>query len=218
MIEVKNNFIFLGPPGSGKGTISSFMEKRWNIKQISTGDIFREEIKNQSKLGLEVKQIVESGQYVPDDITNEIVKNKVEKLESEKQKFILDGFPRTKKQAEFLDKLNLSEFIVINLEISEEVVIQRLSQRWFCSQCKATYNSTNLKSKNHPNCEKDGTLLQQREDDKPEAIKKRLQVYNDQTSVLIEYYQSKGNLISINSNENIDIILDKIKGIIEKHD
>lgn len=211
---VNKNIIFLGPPGSGKGTLSTLMEKEWNIKQISTGDIFREEIINKTKLGLEIKQIVESGNYVPDSIANEIVKNKVKKLENEDKKFILDGYPRTIQQAEFLDSLKLTKFVVLNLEIDDDVIIKRLVQRLFCTVCKSTYNKTNLKSKKHPYCEKDGRLLIQREDDKPLAIKKRLEVYHQQTSTLIDYYKKQDNLFLINSNNDIGIILGKIKGIL----
>lgn len=212
MVTIKNNVIFLGPPGSGKGTISSLMESTWDIKQISTGDIFREEIANKSTIGIQVKQLVESGQYVPDNITNEIVKNKVIQLDKENRKFILDGYPRTLSQAQFLDKLNLStKFIVINLEISDQVITNRLSQRWFCPTCKTTYNETSLRSKKHPYCEKDDTMLIHREDDKPESIKKRLQVYKEQTFVLIEYYKNQGNLISINSDNSVENILKEIE-------
>lgn len=212
MIKIKNNIIFLGPPGSGKGTISSLLEKEIDIKQISTGDIFREEIANKTKLGLHVKKIVESGQYVPDDITNEIVKNKIEKLDQSDENFILDGYPRTKMQAEFLTNLPLTtKFIVINLEIPNNEIVKRLGQRWFCSQCKATFNETNLKSSKHPYCENDNNLLIQREDDKPESIKKRLEVYQAQTSPLIEYYKNQNILISIDANDNVENILLKIK-------
>lgn len=211
---VKKNVIFLGMPGSGKGTISSFLEKKVNIIQVSTGDIFREEIKNETPLGLEVKKLVESGAYVSDEITNQIVKNKIEDLESKNQKFILDGFPRTVQQATFLDQLNFDNYVVIYLMIEEEVVIKRLSQRFFCPQCKKSYNLTSFKSKNHPYCEVDNTELIQRPDDQPQAVKKRLDVYNEQTKPLIEFYEKKSKLIKIETHDNIDEIIEDILDII----
>lgn len=211
---VKKNVIFLGMPGSGKGTISSFLEKKVNIIQVSTGDIFREEIKNETPLGLEVKKLVESGAYVSDEITNQIVKNKIQDLESKNQKFILDGFPRTVQQATFLDQLNFDNYVVIYLMIEEEEVIKRLSQRFFCPQCKRSYNLTSFKSKNHPYCEVDNTELIQRPDDQPQAVKKRLDVYNEQTKPLIEFYEKKSKLIKIKTHDNIDEIIEDILDII----
>lgn len=211
---VKKNVIFLGMPGSGKGTISSFLEKKVNIIQVSTGDIFREEIKNETPLGLEVKKLVESGAYVSDEITNQIVKNKIKDLESKNQKFILDGFPRTVQQATFLDQLNFDNYVVIYLMIEEEEVIKRLSQRFFCPQCKKSYNLTSFKSKNHPYCEVDNTELIQRPDDQSQAVKKRLDVYNEQTKPLIEFYEKKSKLIKIKTHDNIDEIIEDILDII----
>ena len=203
------NLIFLGPPGSGKGTISNHLVKTFNYQHISTGNIFREEIAKASDLGNQVKQLVNSGQYVPDDLTNLIVKNKILDLQAAGQRFILDGYPRTLDQAQFLDQLNLKNpFVVIELKIDDQKIIDRLSTRWFCSKCNATYNETSLRSTKHPNCQND---------DQPEAIKKRLEVYHQQTSVLIDYYQSKKNLISINSDANLDIILTTIEDLL-KHD
>ena len=213
---VEKNIIFLGMPGSGKGTISSFLQEQEDIIQVSTGDIFREEIKNKTQLGLEVEKIVASGAYVPDNITNEIVKNKIIKLEKENKKFILDGFPRTIEQAKFLDELNFDNYVVIYLDITKEEVIKRLSQRFFCSKCKRSYNLSNFKSKTHPNCEIDGNLLIQRADDQPSAIEKRLEIYQQQTEPLIEFYKNKNKLFVIEINNNsIDNIVDKILCIIK---
>lgn len=210
------NLIFLGPPGSGKGTISNYLVKTFNYQHISTGNIFREEIAKASELGNQVKQLVNSGQYVPDDLTNLIVKNKILDLETNHQHFILDGYPRTLEQAQFLDQLNLAnQFVVIELKISDQQIINRLSTRWFCSQCNATYNEDTLRSTKHPYCQNDDQSLIQRADDQPEAIKKRLEVYHQQTSVLIDFYQSKKNLFSVNSDANLDIILTTIREKLE---
>lgn len=211
---VNKNIIFLGMPGSGKGTVSAALEKQTNIIQISTGDIFREEIKNKTKLGIEIQKIVESGSYVPDNITNEIVKNKIFALEKENEKFILDGFPRTIHQAQFLDDLNFNNYVVIYLSIDTDVVIKRLSERFFCPKCKRTYNLSSFKSKKHPYCEVDEAQLIQRVDDQPEAVKKRLDVYENQTKPLIDFYKNKNKLFTIDSNRNIDLIIKDILDII----
>lgn len=211
---VNKNIIFLGMPGSGKGTVSANLEKQTNIVQISTGDIFREEIKNKTKLGIEIQKIVESGSYVPDNVTNEIVKNKIFALEKENKKFILDGFPRTIHQAQFLDGLNFNNYVVIYLSIDADVVIKRLSERFFCPKCKRTYNLSSFRSKKHPYCEIDETQLIQRADDQPEAVKKRLDVYENQTKPLIDFYKDKNKLFTIDSNRNIDLIIKDILDII----
>ena len=157
------------------------------------------------------KQLVNLGQYVPDDLTNLIVKNKILDLETNHQHFILDGYPRTLEQAQFLDQLNLvNQFVVIELKISDQQIINRLSTRWFCSQCNATYNETDLCLAKYPNCENDDQPLVQRADDQPETIKKRLEVYHEQTSVLIYFYQSKNNLINVNVGADFDTIVNEI--------
>ncbi len=210
----RTNIIFLGMPGSGKGTISSILEEKTNIIQISTGDIFREEINNKTELGLKVKEIVESGAYVPDDITNKIVENKILKMQLDNQKFILDGFPRTVQQAMFLDSLNFEDYIVIYLNVEKQEVINRLSQRYFCKICKKSYNLSSFKSKKHPYCENDGELLIQRVDDQPEAVKKRLDVYEKETAPVIEFYKNKNKLITIDQHHDINEIINKILDII----
>ncbi len=210
----RTNIIFLGMPGSGKGTISSILEKKTNIIQISTGDIFREEINNKTELGLKVQSIVESGSYVPDDITNKIVENKILQMQANNQKFILDGFPRTIQQAMFLDQLNFEDYIVIYLDINKQIVIDRLSQRYFCKICKKSYNLTSFRSKKHPYCENDCGLLIQRADDQPEAVKKRLDIYEKETIPVVEFYQRKNKLFTINQHDDINEIIDKILDII----
>ena len=210
MIKNKKNIIFLGAPGTGKGTISAELNKIIDIKHISTGDIFREEIKNETPLGLKIKKIVASGIYVTDDITNEVVKKKVLELKAANINYILDGYPRTVEQADFLSTLNQDEFMVILLELSKEKIVARLSQRLFCSTCKKTYNTSSMKSSKHPYCELDNTLLVTRDDDKAEAIIKRLQVYDDQTKVLIDYYKNKSILVSVDSDREVSIIISEI--------
>ena len=210
----RTNIIFLGMPGSGKGTISSILETKTNIIQISTGDIFREEINNKTELALKVKAIVESGSYVPDDITNKIVENKIIQMQANNQKFILDGFPRTVQQAMFLDQLNFEDYIVVYLDVERQVVIDRLSQRYVCKVCKKSYNLASFKSKKHPYCENDDELLIQRVDDQPEAVKKRLDIYEKETAPVIDFYRRKNKLLTITQHDNINETIDKILDII----
>ena len=210
----RTNIIFLGMPGSGKGTISSILETKANIIQISTGDIFREEINNKTELGLKVKAIVESGSYVPDDITNKIVENKIIQMQANNQKFILDGFPRTVQQAMFLDQLNFEDYIVVYLDVEKQVVIDRLSQRYFWKESKKSHNLASFKSKKHPYCENDDELLIQRVDDQPEAVKKRLDIYEKETAPVIDFYRRKNKLLTITQHDNINETIDKILDII----
>ncbi len=216
MIKNKKNIIFLGAPGTGKGTISSILSKTIGIKHISTGDIFREEIKKGTELGLKIKEIVASGSYVNDNITNEVVKKKVTDLKSKNINYILDGYPRTVDQANFLANLNQDEFIVILLKLSEKKIIKRLSQRLFCTICKKTYNTSMMKSLKHPYCEVENNLLITRTDDEPKSIIKRLQIYNNQTNVLIDYYKEKSILFSIDADDYVNIIAKKIEKVYEK--
>lgn len=190
-----NNLIFLGAPGVGKGTVAQVIAKEYGFVHLSTGEIFREAIRNETDLGKQLKNIVEQGLYVPDEITNAIVENKIKELNSKNQKFILDGYPRTINQAEFLEKLenhNISSAIL--LEAPKDVIIQRLSKRRYCPLCKTTYHLEFKPSKKGLNCENDDELLLQREDDQEDAIIKRLEVYEEKTKVLIDFYKNKNIL------------------------
>ena len=218
MVKALKNIIFLGPPGSGKGTLSQQLQQIYGYQHISTGNIFREEIAKATPMGQQIAVLVVTGQYVPDALTNAIVKERILELDQAGQNFILDGFPRTVEQADFLASLELRvPFIVLNLDARQSVLLKRLGQRWFCPQCKATYNETNLRSTAHPNCQVDQEPLVQRPDDQPKAIKQRLKIYQEQTQVLIDYYKKSEHFFLINSEPNPDIILNTIQRIL-KHD
>lgn len=178
------NFIFLGPPGAGKGTLAATVASRFGIAHVSTGEIFREAIKNQTELGKKVKAVIDSGGLVSDDLTVALVK---ERLATLKTGFILDGFPRTTGQAEELKKFAKIDGIV-NFELDDSTVIRRLAGRRVCKNCGVNFHA----EFNPPNvegiCDICGGELYIREDDKPEAILKRLEVYNRQTAPLIEFY------------------------------
>ena len=178
--------ILLGAPGSGKGTLAKQISNDFGIPQISTGDLFRDCVKENSKLGQQVKAIMESGELVPDEITIEIVKNRIVKKDCQKG-FILDGFPRTVAQAKALEKITHIDGIIL-LDVSKESVIERLSTRRMCPGCREIYNT---RSYDKSDCNKCGATLIQRDDDKPDSIKHRLEVYDKITSPLINFYSDR---------------------------
>lgn len=205
--------VLFGPPGVGKGTQAQILSQKLNIPHISTGDILREAVKNQTELGLKAKSYMDKGELVPDDIMIGIIK---EVLSSEKCKngFILDGFPRTLAQAEALDKifeeLNIKIDYVISLEVDDEEIIKRLTNRRICRNCGAVYNLLIDKIPEDSKCPRCGGELYQRSDDNPEVIKNRLKVYRESTQVVLDYYEKKGILKSINGVGDVNWITKKI--------
>lgn len=201
------NFIFLGPPGAGKGTLAAKVAEEYKIPQISTGDIFRENIKNQTELGKKVKAIMDAGGLVGDDVVLEIVKDRLKKDDC-KNGFILDGFPRTIPQAEAFEKFGI-DVQVVNFEVDNELIIARLSNRRVCRSCKANYNVKFLPPKVEGVCDKCGGELFIRDDDKLESITNRLDVYRKETEPLIDFYRSIGKLTDINSaRDSSEVIVD----------
>jgi len=194
------NLIFLGPPGAGKGTLAKITSGKYGIPQISTGDIFRKAVADQTELGKQAKAIMEKGELVPDNLTIELVKERLAK-DDVKAGFILDGFPRTIEQAKALDNFARID-AVINFEIDKEEIVRRLTGRRICSNCGAIYHITDFPPKVLGICDKCGGKLYQRDDDKPEAIEKRLAVYIKQTEPLTTFYSSAGKLRNINSSIN----------------
>ena len=194
------NIIMLGAQGTGKGTVAGFISQETGWPQISTGDIFRANISNQTELGIEANKYMAQGNLVPDEITVPMVKSRL--LQPDAQEgFILDGFPRTLQQAEALDEM-LSEMgkkveLVINLETPREEIIDRMMTRRVCTNpnCKETYNTKLHPPKVEGICDKCGSPLKQRDDDKdPKAIERRLEIYEEKTSPLIDFYKQKGIL------------------------
>ncbi|MCD6470293.1 adenylate kinase [Candidatus Bathyarchaeota archaeon] len=184
--------VILGPPGSGKGTYASRLKDLLGIPHISTGDMVREEIRAQTELGKIMKAYSERGELVPDEIIIDMLAKRLSKSDAQRG-FILDGFPRTLKQAEYLEKISGVD-LVINLNVPDEIIIQRLSNRLICKRCGAIYNRLTLKPKVDGICDKCGGELYQREDDRPEVSQERLNVYRRDTKPLIEYYRRKGIL------------------------
>jgi adenylate kinase len=191
-------FIIFGPPGAGKGTYASMLASKLNLVKISTGDIIREEIKQETKLGNEVADFVNKGDLVPDDITIEIVKEKIAEAAG-RNGFILDGYPRTIEQAKALEVMGEMD-AVIRLIVPEQVIIERLSSRRVCGECGAVYNVRFLKPKTPGICDVCGGELYQREDDKPAVIRDRLKVYEAQTQPLIKYYEGNVPFVNVECN------------------
>jgi len=207
----------LGPPGAGKGTYASRLTVRLGIPHISTGDMVREEIKKQTDLGLKIKEYSDRGALVPDEIIIKLLAERLGKPDCNRG-FILDGFPRTISQAEALENIAKID-LVINLNVPDDIIIARLSNRLICSKCGAIYNLLTLKPKKEGVCDKCGGKLYQREDDKPEVIKERLNVYRKQTEPLIEYYAKKGLLRNVSCNDLMtppEVIVEKIIEIIRE--
>ena len=206
-----NNFIFLGPPGAGKGSLAVKVAEDYKIPHISTGDIFRANIKAQSPLGVKVKAIIDSGSLVSDELTFELVKDRLAQDDC-KNGYILDGFPRTIPQAEMLEGL-VSDVKVVNFEIKDEIVIRRLSTRRVCKACGANFNVLTLPPKVEGVCDKCGGELYQRDDDKQESIMHRMDVYREQTEPLINFYKNKGKITDLDASIETDVLLGEFKKI-----
>ena len=205
------NIMFIAPPAAGKGTQAELVVQKYKIPHISTGDIFRANIKAQTPLGVKVKAIIDSGALVSDELTFELVKDRIAQDDC-KNGYILDGFPRTIPQAEMLESL-VSDIKVVNFEIQDEIVIRRLSTRRTCKACGANFNVLTLPPKVEGVCEKCNGELYQRDDDKQESIMNRMDVYREQTEPLINFYKEKGKITDLDASIETDILLGKFKEI-----
>ena len=201
--------IMLGPPGSGKGTQAKELAKHYKIVHISTGEIFRESIKQKTALGKLAASLINDGKFIPDDVTNKLVEERL-KQEDCKKGFILDGYPRTYNQAKFFNNLNYQINYVLNIEVSKKELIRRLSARRYCVDCKTNYNLIYIQPKKEGECDKCSGQLAQRKDDEPEAIKKRLVIYHTLTEPLIKFYKEKNLLININGEQKIEKVFSEI--------
>ena len=202
--------IFLGAPGSGKGTHATRVKTELGIPHISTGDIFRENIKGGTPLGVLAKSYIDKGALVPDDVVIKIVEDRLSR-EDCKKGFILDGFPRTIYQAEALKKIADID-VVINLVVDDEAIVKRVAGRRMC-RCGETYNVAFLNGAT--TCAKCGAELYQREDDKEETVKSRLEVYHKETAPLIDYYRNEGLLKDVDGSQGIEAVYADIMKVLK---
>ncbi len=206
--------ILLGAPGVGKGTQGVLISKEYNIPQISTGDILRKEVKEQTELGKKAKAYMDKGELVPDDIIIDMMEKRI-KQDDCKNGFILDGFPRTTAQAKAFDEmlqkngLNLDKVLLI--DVPEEEIISRLTGRRVCESCGAVYHIKYNPPKKDGVCDKCGGKLIQRDDDKEEVVRNRLEVYKKSTMPLIDYYKNSGKLVVVDGMGEIEEIFERVK-------
>jgi len=201
--------VFLGPPGAGKGTLAVLVTEAYSIPHISTGEIFRTAIREKTPLGLKVQAIIDAGQLVSDDITIELVKERLAKSDAKKG-FILDGFPRTIPQAEALAEI-VDIDSAVNFDIDDELVVKRLSGRRVCKTCSQNYHVDFMPPKLEGKCDKCGGDLIIREDDKIEAITKRLEVYRKQTQPLIGFYREKNKLTDVDASPSSGTVFESFQ-------
>ena len=201
--------IMLGAPGAGKGTQAEVLSERFGIPAISTGAIIRQAIKNGTDVGLKAKSYIDKGQLVPDEAVIGIIKERLSEDDC-KNGFILDGFPRTIAQAEALDEFGIEIDTALSLEVDDEIIVKRLSGRRECSSCGATYHVESKPSLKDGECDKCGSPLTTRKDDKPETIIARLEVYHEQTEPLKDFYAKKGKLLKVEGKDTVASTTDAV--------
>lgn len=210
--------IMLGAPGAGKGTQAKMIAEKYQIPHVSTGDIFRANIKNGTELGMEAKKYMDQGQLVPDELTVKILLDRVAQADCANG-YVLDGFPRTIPQAEVLDKalteLNESIDYAIDVNVPDENIVRRMSGRRACLACGATYHIAHIPPKQEGICDTCGQELVLRDDDKPETVLKRLNVYHEQTQPLIDFYTAKGVLRTVDGTVDMKDVFGAIVNILE---
>ncbi len=201
------NIILLGAPGAGKGTLAAKLEKAYKLPHISTGDIFRENIKKGTPVGLQAKSYIDQGLLVPDEVTCKIVEQRIAQEDCKASGYMLDGFPRNLFQAEELDKISNVD-LVINIDVDFSLLLDRICGRRVCKDCGEIYHVSNLQGEGK--CARCGGELYQRKDDNPETIQSRLEVYAAQTAPLIDYYKAKGRLFSVVSKTTPEYVFEQV--------
>lgn len=218
---MKDFYVFLGPPGAGKGTQAKVVAKMLGIPQISSGDIFRENKKNKTELGLLADEYIKVGELVPDDVTIRMVGERISRTDCDLGA-ILDGFPRTPNQAKALDEMlegmKCQIIQVPYIAVDEEELVERLSGRLTCREEGHVFHKKYNPPKEAGVCDFDGSELYQREDDRPETVKHRIRVYEQQTRPLIEYYRDRGILVEINGNQDIEQVTRELMDMLDMVD
>jgi len=206
--------VFLGPPGAGKGTQAKLLSQRMGFLHLSTGDLLREAVKNQTPLGKKAKEYMDRGELVPDELIVQLIEETMPKDGN----VILDGFPRTVNQALALEEMlkGKGEKIskVLFFDVADEVIIDRLSGRRVCSKCGAVYHVKYNPPKVEGVCDLCGGSLVQRDDDKEEVVKKRLEVYRKQTQPLVEFYQDRGIIYRLDAEKGVEELFEEVKGLV----
>ena len=209
--------IMLGAPGAGKGTQAKMIADKYSVPHISTGDIFRANIKNGTELGMEAKKYMDQGQLVPDELTVKILLDRVAQDDC-KNGYVLDGFPRTIPQANVLDealnKLGEKIDFAVNVDVPDENIIRRMGGRRACVSCGATYHIEHVPPKTEGICDRCNSELILRDDDKPETVKNRLEIYHEQTQPLIEFYEAKGVLKNVDGTVDMNDVFAAIVSIL----
>ena len=200
------NIVFLGAPGTGKGTVAARMT---GFTHIAPGNLFREEVKKETALGKKIKEMIETGILVPDDITNQLIKKHIEKNN------IFDGYPRTLNQAEALDKVVKLDKVIL-FDMSEEQIVKRLGGRRTCPNCQAIYHMVTIPPKVVGKCDKCNASLVQRKDDAPEVVKQRFQEFRQKTAPLVELYKQRKILFTIDASQDAEAVLGNVKKLLKK--
>lgn len=216
-LKSKVRVVLFGPPGSGKGTFSSQIKKVLpNIPHISTGDIFRENLKNKTALGLKAKEYMDKGALVPDEITIDMVEDRLSKEDVKEYGFLLDGFPRTLKQTEALSKITEIDLFLL-LDVGRDIITKRILGRYSCKKCGEIYNKYTLPPKKEGICDKCGAEIkfEQRSDDNEETLKNRLDAYEENAKPIIQYYKEKELLRNVNAENTLELTENDIKEILE---
>lgn len=210
--------VLLGPPGAGKGTQAAFISSVFNIPHISTGDMFRENLKNETPLGLKAKKYMDAGDLVPDDLVIALAEDRLARKDCENG-YLLDGFPRTVSQANALDAFNTNMKTeidcAIDIAVPYDLLVDRITGRRSCPKCGSIYHITNHPPKQKDICDHDNTALIQREDDKAETVKNRMDVYNNESNPLLDFYRNCGKLIEINGNQSSKEVERSIAAVLE---
>ena len=206
--------ILLGPPGSGKGTQGDLIEQKYGFPKISTGDLLREAVQKKTRLGKQTEAVMNRGDLVSDELVMEMVTERLAKKDCQRG-YVLDGFPRNIKQAHMLEEMKSQRSeVVLDIRLSEERLIERLSSRRICSQCGTIYNLLLKAPDRADTCDACSEGLEQRQDDRPEVIVERLRVYNEETKPMVEYYRNKENYNKIDGNKDIESVFQDIQTVL----